>query len=304
MIPDSTPEAPAGRRDGSESLDGVRHALAEGRPLEGQTLTTLSRLVTDLDPAATEETIAALPAVRGLDVYRSLISWAPIVAGEKVLDIGCGSGGATRAAAEAVGEDGLVVGIDHSPQAIRLAESSTSPDVPVLYRVGRAEHLEGVPDRSFDAAIMSLVLDQIDDIAPALAEAARVLRPGGRLVASVMCWDRLRPVDGPLMGAVLAVVGARAPGALAGRASRATIPDEPADALGFREAGFLTPEQLDIHLGARMPTIDEAWTLFGRSMLGWMLDDAGRAELREAMRPHLPHDLYLPLRLLRTRRPG
>lgn len=304
MIPDSPPEAPATGRDGSESLEALRAALAEGRPLEGQTLTTLSRLVTDADPTATEDTIAVLPAVRGLDVYRSLISWAPIVAGERVIDIGCGSGGATRAVAEAVGEDGLVIGVDHSQGAIRIAETRTSSDLPVLFRVNRAERLEGVPDRTFDAAIMSLVLDQIDDIGPALAEASRVLRPGGRLVASVMCWDRLRPVDGPLMGSVLAVVGRRAPGALAGRASKATIPVEPADALAFRDAGLLTPEQLDIHLGARMSTIEEAWGLFGRSLMAWMLDDEGREELREAIRPHLPHDLYLPIRLLRTRRPG
>ena len=302
MIPDESPARPA--EAGTAELDALRAQLAAGVPLVGSIVTSLSRLATDEDPGATEDSIATLPAVRGLDIYRTLVSWAPIVAGEKVLDVGCGSGGATRAVAETVGEDGLVIGIDHSPRAIALAEERTPSSLPVLYRVLRAERLEGLPDRGFDAAICSLVLDQMDDIAPALAELARVLRPGGRLVASVMAWDRVRPADGPFLGAVLAVVGRHAPGALAGRASRASIPDEPEDAAAFREAGFLTPEELDIQLALQMPDFETAWAVFSRSIIASMLDEAGREDLRETIASRIPCDIYLPVRLLRTRRPG
>ena len=74
-----------------------------------------------------------------------------------------------------------------------------------------------------------MVLEQLDDLAPLLARSFRVLRPGGRFVASVTAFDRLRPIDASFMGAVIAVVGRHAPGALAGRASRASIPHEPLD---------------------------------------------------------------------------
>ncbi len=304
MIPDHPPAPPGDGHEGTTDLDALRDSLAAGRPLVGSAVTTLSRLLAEADPAATEDSLAALPAVRALDVYRTLIAWAPIVAGEKVLDVGCGSGGATRAAAEAVGEDGLVIGVDHAANAVAMAERRTPDDLPVLYRVARAERLEGLPDRGFDAAICSLLLDQMDDLGPTLVEIARVLRPGGRLVASVMDWDRLRPADGPFMGSLLAVVARHAPGALAGRASRATIPDEPLDAAAFRDAGFLTPEERDIQLALEMPDMERAWAVFGRSGLGGMLDAAGREALRAAIAAHLPRDVYLPIRLLRTRRPG
>jgi hypothetical protein len=114
----------------------------------------------------------------------------------------------------------------------------------------------------------------------------------------------MRPADGPFLGAVLAVIGRHAPGALAGRASRASIPDEPEDAAAFRDAGFLTPEELDIQLALQMPDLETAWAVFSRSLIASMLDERGREDLRETIASRLPCDIYLPVRLLRTRRPG
>jgi SAM-dependent methyltransferase len=298
----TTAAAPA--QGPEEALAEVRALVAAGAPLVGSLAARFYRAVHALDPAATEESLAVLPGNRGVHIYESLVSWAPMVPGEQVIDVGCGSGGATRAAARAVGAEGMVVGVDVSPESLAEAERRTPDDLPILYRRADARAMGTVPDRTFDCAVASMVLDQVDDLAPVLGEIFRVLRPGGRFVASVTSFDRLRPMDASFMGTVIAVVGRHAPGALFGRASRASIPQEPVDALAFKEAGLASVEEQDIQLAVVMEDEDDAWRLFGRSYIAQILDEEGQAELRRVLRRRMPHTLYLPLRFLRTRRPG
>ncbi len=297
--------APAPPEGGPEAiLAETRARLAAGEPLTGSLASGFYRAVHALDPGACEDVLAALPGNGGVQLYESLLSWSALVPGERVLDLGCGSGGAARAAARIVGPEGLVLGIDPSPECIALARERTDDALPVVYRIGTAERLGAVPDRSMDCVVASLVFEQIGNLDAALGEAFRVLRPGGRLVASVTAFDRLRPLDASLMGSVVAVVAVRARGALAGRASRASIPHEPADIAAFRETGFLAPEERDVQLAAVMEDGDDAWALFSRTYIAHMLDEEGRAELRARLERRMPHTLYLPLRFLRTRRPG
>ena len=174
----------------------------------------------------------------------------------------------------------------------------------MLYRRGDIARLGAFGDRTFSGVVASMVLDHVDDLAPLLAEVFRVLRPGGRLVASVMSFDHLRPMDASFMGSVLAVVGRRAPGALAGRASRASIPHEPRDLRAFKDAGLATVEELDVQLAVLMEDVDQAWSVFGRTYIAQILDAEGQEELRRVLARRMPHTLYLPVRFLRTRRPG
>ncbi len=287
-----------------QTLAEIRAEVAAGEPLVGNLASRFHRAVHALDPAATEDAMAVLPGNRGVHLYESLVAWASLVAGDQVLDLGCGSGGATRAAARAVGPEGMVVGIDASPECIAEATARTPADAPVLYRRGNIAAMSSVPDRTFACVVASMVLDQIDDLAPVLAEVYRVLRPGGRLVASVMSFDHLRPLDASFMGSVIAVVGRRAPGALAGRASRASIPHEPADLRAFKASGLATVEELDVQLALVMEEIEQAWSFFSRTYIAQILDEEGQAELRAVLKRRLPHTLYLPVRFLRTRRPG
>jgi SAM-dependent methyltransferase len=286
------------------ALEAVRRRLAAGEPLAGDLLVALSAAATAADPAATEDTLAALSGNGGVHLHRSLVGWAALVARERVLDVGCGAGGTARAAAEAVGEGGFVVAVDRCPEAVEEARRRTPDDLVVLHRVADVARLEAVPDRGMDCVVASLLLDQLPDLGPALRELHRVLRPGGRLVASVMDFDQFRPADAAFMGAPLAVVARHAPGAFAGRGSRATIPRERADAAAFREAGFSSVEERDVQLVAPFETPEAAWALFGRSLMARMLGEEGRAELRAALAARVPHTLYLPVRFLRTRRPG
>lgn len=287
-----------------DELAEIRAEVAAGRPLVGSLATRFHRAVCAIDPAATEDSLAVLPGNRGVHLYDSLIAWASLVAGDQVLDLGCGSGGATRAAARAVGEEGMVVGIDSSPECIAEATARTPAGAPVMYRRGDIMRLNAFPDRTFAGVVASMVLDQVDDLAPLLEEVFRVLRPGGRLIASVMSFDHLRPMDASFMGSVLAVVGRRAPGALAGRASRASIPHEPRDLRAFKSAGLATVEELDVQLAVLMEDADQAWSVFGRTNIAQILDEEGQDELRRVLARRMPHTLYLPVRFLRTRRPG
>jgi len=285
-------------------LAELRVRLAAGQPFSGSLATAFYRAVDALDPAATEDVLGGLPGSTGVQLYENLIAWAPVGAGESVVDVGCGSGGSTRAAARAVGAHGHVVGVDRIPQAIALARERTPADLPITYRQLSGERLTGIEDRSADCALLSLVLEQVADPAALLTEVARVLRPGGRLVASVMAWDRLRPLDHGLWGSVLAVVARHAPGALVGRASRASIPHEPEDAAAFVQAGLLVPEERDVQLAVVMDTPDDAWRFFARTYVFHMLDGTGREALRAVFERRTPHTLSLPVRFLRTRRPG
>jgi len=100
---------------------------------------------------------------------------APPAAG-RVLDVGTGTGVAAAAAIEAVGSDGVVVGIDPSAAMLRLAQSKG------VTRVAAAEAID-LPfrDGAFDAVVASFVIFFFTRYETALFDMIRVLRPGGLL---------------------------------------------------------------------------------------------------------------------------
>jgi len=119
-------------------------------------------------------------------------AWAEPVAdaaglrpGQRVLDVGCGTGVHARAAARRVGPTGRVVGLDPNEAMLAVAAGSTEP---VQWRRGTAEELP-FPDASFDHVISGFVLMFLTDRQRALAEMARVLTPDGRL--TVTTWTSL-----------------------------------------------------------------------------------------------------------------
>lgn len=288
----------------AQEIEEIRRLVAAGTSLRGALAQRFQRAVHAVDPLATEESLAALPGVRGVHLYDNLIAWAPIRPGERVLDLGCGSGGASRSAARATGPDGYVLGVDICQEALDAARERTPRDLPVRYERGDARALTAIGDRSFDCVVASMVLDEIEDLGPVLREVFRVLRPGGRFVASVMSFDSWRPMDVAFMGAVLSVVGNHAPGAFAGRAVRANIPHDKRDRLAFSASGLAAVEEMDVQLAAILEDADDAWRLFSRSRFGFLLDEAAQEELRAKMARRTPHTLYIPIRFMRTRRPG
>jgi SAM-dependent methyltransferase len=102
--------------------------------------------------------------------------------GEDVLDIGCGAGMDTLVAAQMVGADGYVTGIDMTPDMAAKARRSAAEMglANVTIVDGSAEELP-FADAGFDVVISNGVIDLIPDKEAVFWEIARVLRPGGRI---------------------------------------------------------------------------------------------------------------------------
>jgi len=119
-------------------------------------------------------------------VVEAVIARARLTAGESVLDVGVGTGAVAERAAEIIGSSGRAVGVDISPDMIALARQRMAARglTNVTLREGRGESIPA-DDRDFDVVLSSLTLMYVIDRAAAAKEIARVLRPGGRLIASV-----------------------------------------------------------------------------------------------------------------------
>lgn len=133
--------------------------------------------------------------------------WAPLLAdaarlsrGERVLDVACGTGVVARIAAERVGADGRVVGIDLNPEMIAVARSLPAPaGAPIEWfeRSALDLRLEGV---SFDVVLCQQGLQFFPDKVRALQEMRRVLKKGGCLAVSV--WNNTGIYNGAVAEAL------------------------------------------------------------------------------------------------------
>lgn len=130
----------------------------------------------------------AEPSVLTVDFSRF-----PLAPGDRVLDLGCGAG---RHAFECYRRGARVVALDRNVDEIRevakwFAAMAEADEVPPG---ATAEAVEGdalalpFPDESFDRVIVSEVMEHIPDDKGVLAEAVRVLRPGGLIAVTVPRW--------------------------------------------------------------------------------------------------------------------
>ncbi len=119
-------------------------------------------------------------------VVDAVMTRARLTPGERVLDLGTGTGAIAEQAAEVVGPGGHVVGMDISLQMLALARARVVARgwAHVTLQEGRAETIPA-DDSSFDVVLASLSLMYVIDREAAAREIARVLRPNGRLVAAV-----------------------------------------------------------------------------------------------------------------------
>ncbi|MDH5675164.1 MAG: methyltransferase domain-containing protein [Myxococcales bacterium] len=115
---------------------------------------------------------------------RRTIDAAGIRSGQRVLDVGCGTGTLALAAAEAVGSRGEVIGIDPSAEMIARARAKAATrGLPARFELAAAERLP-FDDGKFDVALGSLMFHHLPQPLQraALLELQRVLAPGGQLV--------------------------------------------------------------------------------------------------------------------------
>ncbi len=113
--------------------------------------------------------------------------------GERVLDIGAGPGFLAAELAAAVAPDGTVIGTDISESMLAIATARL--DSTNSAAETRFEHADACSlpfeDESFDAVVCTQVYEYVQDIAKALSELARVLRPGARALVLDTDWDSI-----------------------------------------------------------------------------------------------------------------
>jgi SAM-dependent methyltransferase len=125
---------------------------------------------------------------------KQLISDLEVRAGERVLDIGTGTGRLAAYVAEIVGPSGRVIGIDPLPLRIEIAKTKQTANFEA--RVGQAEDLSEFADASFDVVYLNSVFHWVTEKLRALAEISRALKPGGRV--GLNCHDATRPNESRL----------------------------------------------------------------------------------------------------------
>ena len=201
--------------------------------------------------------------------------------GQRVIDVGCGTGVLTAELVARLGADG-VSAVDPSEPLIAAARERL-PGVDL--RLAGAEELP-YPDRSFDAALAQLVVHFMADPVAGIREMARVTRAGGYVVACVWdiaggrspmspFWEAARELD-PKVAGEAAYAGAR----------QGHLVDL------FRAAGLRDVEESVLEADLEHPTFDDWWEPFtagvgpaGSYASG--LRDAAREALRDRCRSDL-----------------
>ena len=138
---------------------------------------------------------------------RMIIEMAKVKPGDKVLDVGCGTGNLILTAKSYVGTSGSLYGIDASPEMIELARKKAKRSgSEAVFDVGLIEKI-AYPDANFDVVISRLVIHHLpDDLKrQGFAEIFRVLKPGG-----LFCMADFNPPTNPVLAHVThALIGHR-----------------------------------------------------------------------------------------------
>jgi ubiquinone/menaquinone biosynthesis C-methylase UbiE len=180
-----------------------------------------------------------------------IVEAADVRPGERVLDVACGTGVVTRLAAERAGSAGRVVGLDFNVAMLAVARSlPPGPGAQIEWCATSALAMP-LPDEAFDVVLCQQGLQQFPDRRAALGEMRRVLRPAGRLAASV--WGRIERSPG--MAALVEALE-RHVGVAAANNRRAPFALGDADELGglVEAAGFRDVAVRPVVISARFPS--------------------------------------------------
>ncbi len=192
------------------------------------------------------ENYAQIASAWMLPWAENLVASANLTAGERVLDLACGTGFVGRTAKPIVGAEGVVIGVDLNPMMVAVARSVTGLDVREV-----SADATGLDSGSFDVVACQQGLQYFPDPRSVLRESIRCLRAGGRARFSVWAGFTENPF---ITGQIDALKDHLPPEAVA--ASRRTNIDslggEQGVASMFEEAGFVNvgvvTERLEIHL--------------------------------------------------------
>ncbi len=126
---------------------------------------------------------------RNCFIMPNMLRFMGDVAGKKILDLGCGEGGYSRELAK---KGAQLVSVDCSIKAIEYAMAIANKEaLAIRHYVRNSNDLFDIESEQFDIVLCSMMLMDCEDLEGTLKEVARVLKPNGRLFASVLhpCFD-------------------------------------------------------------------------------------------------------------------
>ncbi len=134
-----------------------------------------------------------------LRLIRNMMDGIKLQDGEKILDVGCGTGVIDRWIASYSNNKSPITGVDLNAYLIREAEQlmrHKTPDSPIKFKKGHAEALD-FPDETFDVVVSTTVMEEVD-ADQMLGEMIRVTKPGGRIGIIIRALDLPKWVNVPV----------------------------------------------------------------------------------------------------------
>jgi ubiquinone/menaquinone biosynthesis C-methylase UbiE len=194
-----------------------------------------------------------VPAILG-PAAEALVEWAELQPGQAVLDVGCGTGAATRAAAARLGPNGRLVGLDVNAAMIGVARGGLLPEgARPRWLVGSAFAMPAA-DWSFDLVLAAQTLQFLPERLAALREMRRVLVPGGQAVISLWTTLSTSPYFAALVAAIAHHIG---PETAAGLAAAFSLSEADEIRQLLSEAGFARPAFGEAELALDLPPLAE-----------------------------------------------
>lgn len=220
-----------------------------------------------------------VPALFG-QFAQTMVELSRVEAGDRLLDVGTGTGIVARAASETVGLSGEVVGLDVNPGMLAVARSVSRQ---VTWIEGAAERTQ-LENSTFDAVTCQFALMFFEDPRAAVAEMCRVTRPGGHVVVST--WAEVS--ESPGYAAMVELLD-REIGPAAAEALLAPFSIGTREALTDRLEAGLDVVEVATHPGtARFDSLD-AWMY--TDIRGWTLTDMIDDDTFEELLAVARHDL-------------
>ena len=175
------------------------------------------------------------------------VALASLRGGETVLDLGAGAGFDCFLAANKVGRNGKVIGVDMTPEMVEKARDNAKKGdySNVEFRLGEIENLPAA-DNSVDAVISNCVINLVPNKDRVFAETFRVLRPGGRIMISDIVL--LKELPDSIRNSVEAYIGCLSGAIMKGKYVEAI------EAAGFRDVKIIDETPFPVDLMANDPT--------------------------------------------------
>jgi SAM-dependent methyltransferase len=228
--------------------------------------------------------------------------------GDRVLDACCGTGASALPAAQVVGSAGRVIGVDLAEPALALARAKAHAQglTNVEFRAVDVEHT-ALPSESFDAVVCVFGVFFLPDMAAAVAELWRLVRPAGVLAITVWGPQFLEPAT----SAFWAAVGAERPDLVGGFRPWTRVTDTAGLAELFQHGGAVTPT-VEAEAGMHpLADPDDWWTIVlgtGYRATVQQLDQPAAGRVRAAniawLREHDVRELEANVVYARARKPA